>query len=81
MYSIGQYINGNHLTDHTEKDLDIINPAFDKIVGSLHFATKQQVEYAIRIADKSFQAWANHCPCDWKLILSKSTISGECAFF
>ncbi len=71
MYSIGQFINGEHLTEPTEKQQAIINPAYDEQIGNVIFASAEQIESAILSSEKAFISWSETTPMKRARILFK----------
>lgn len=71
MYKIGQYINGEHCLDKNNSTLPIINPAYDKQIGTLEFASEQQIETAISTAEQAFPSWSSTSPLKRARILFK----------
>lgn len=71
MYDIGQFINGQHITIKTQKQQAIINPALDEQIGTVLFANEEQIEMAIRSAEKAFIGWSATAPLKRARILFK----------
>lgn len=71
MYNIGQYINGEHHSTAGTKTMQIINPALEEQIGTLHFADKDQIEHAITSAEQAFNTWSKTAPLKRARILFK----------
>lgn len=70
-YTIGQFINGEHILNDSAERLAILNPATTKTIGELEFATTEQVDNAVNSAKLAFETWSETPPLKRARILFK----------
>ena len=63
MYSkFGQFINGKWQKSSSEETYDVINPATEEIIGKASKANKNDIDLALKSAEKGLEIWKNTSP-------------------
>ena len=53
------FVNGDWVKSHTEKTLDVNNPATQEIIGKVPNFTAQETKSVIENANTAFETWKN----------------------
>ena len=67
----GQFIDGKWCQSSDKKTYDVINPATEEIIGQASKATKDDVDRALRSAEKGLSVWKKTSPWQRSNILRK----------
>lgn len=51
------YINGEWVESSTDRYEDVYNPATNEVIARVPLSTKEEVDYAARVAAEAFQTW------------------------
>ena len=65
------FVNGNWVKSHTEKTLDVNNPATQEIIGKVPNFTAQETKSVIENANTAFETWKNTTAKERSVILKK----------
>ena len=72
MYSkFGQFIDGKWQQSSDKQTYEVINPANEEIIGHASKATKEDVEKALKSAQKGLEIWKNTSPWERSYIIRK----------
>tara|TARA_Y100000590_G_scaffold171113_1_gene195743 strand:- start:1468 stop:2910 length:1443 start_codon:yes stop_codon:yes gene_type:complete len=72
MYSkFGQFIDGKWQVSSKNETYDVINPATEEIIGKASKASPEDVEKALKSAEKGFAAWKKFSPWNRASIIRK----------
>ena len=72
MYNkFGQFINGKWQPSSDKGTYDVINPATEELIGKVSKATPDDVNKALKSAEKGFQVWKNISPWERSRIIRK----------
>ena len=66
------YINGKWKDADAGETIDVINPAFENVIGEMAHARKADLDEALDAADKAFIKWKNVNPFERYKILRKA---------
>ena len=70
MYNkFGQFINGKWQPSSDKGTYDVINPATEELIGKVSKATPDDVNKALKSAEKGFQVWKNTSPWERSKII------------
>ena len=67
----GQFIDGNWQQSKDKGTYEVINPANEEIIGNVSKATPDDVDAALKSAQKGLQVWKNTAPWQRSYILRK----------
>ena len=67
----GQFINGKWQSSSSKETYDVINPATEEIIGKASKATNEDVQLALKSAQKGLEIWKNTSPWERSRILRK----------
>ena len=67
----GQFIDGNWQQSKDKGTYEVINPANEEIIGNVSKATPDDVDAALKSAQKGLQVWKNTAPWQRSNILRK----------
>jgi len=63
MYSkFGQFIDGRWVSAAKKETYDVINPATEEIIGKASKASKEDIDKALKSAEKGFEVWKKTTP-------------------
>ena len=68
---LGQFINGKWQQSSDKGTYDVINPATEEIIGQASKATSEDVELALKSAEKGLEIWRKTPPWHRSNILRK----------
>ncbi len=72
MYNkFGQFINGKWQPSSDKGTYDVINPATEELIGKVSKATPDDVNKALKSAEKGFQVWKNTSPWERSRLIRK----------
>jgi len=72
MYSkFGQFINGKWQQSEKKETYDVINPATEEVIGKASKASTEDIDKALKSAEKGFSAWKKFSPWDRAKIIRK----------
>ena len=72
MYSkYGQFIDGRWQASSNKETYDVINPATEEIIGKASKASANDIDKALKSAEKGFEVWKKHSPWDRAAIIRK----------
>ncbi|KAK2606465.1 mitochondrial aldehyde dehydrogenase [Conoideocrella luteorostrata] len=60
MQPTGLFINNEFVPSSAGRTLESIDPATEKLIATVHAATKEDVDSAVRAAKTAFKQWRNH---------------------
>tara|TARA_A100001015_G_C15037482_1_gene737256 strand:+ start:3071 stop:3349 length:279 start_codon:yes stop_codon:yes gene_type:complete len=67
----GQFINGKWQKSSGGGTYDVINPATEEIIGKASKANKNDIELALKSAEKGLEIWKNTSPWERSKIIRK----------
>ena len=67
----GQFIDGKWQKSSSGETYDVINPATEEIIGKASKANKDDIQKALRSAEKGFEIWKNTSPWERSKIIRK----------
>ena len=67
----GQFINGEWKKSSKGETYDVINPANEEIIGSASKASSEDIELALKSAEKGLEIWKNTSPWERSKIIRK----------
>jgi succinate-semialdehyde dehydrogenase / glutarate-semialdehyde dehydrogenase len=67
----GQFIDGKWQKSSSGETYDVINPATEEIIGKASKANSQDIQKALRSAEKGLQIWKNTSPWERSKIIRK----------
>ncbi len=70
--TLNHYIDGKWVQPTSGKGQDVLNPAKDTVLGQLGYASKGDLDAAIKAAEKGFQVWRKTSPYDRCTIMRKA---------
>jgi len=74
MYSkFGQFIDGKWQQSEKKETYDVINPATEEVIGKASKASPEDVDKALKSAEKGFAVWKKFSPWDRAKIIRKIT--------
>ena len=65
----GQFINGKWQKSSGGETYDVINPATEEVIGKASKANKQDIELALKSAEKGLEIWKNTSPWERSKII------------
>ena len=65
----GQFINGRWQKSTGGETYNVINPATEDIIGKASKANKEDIELALKSAEKGFEIWRSTSPWDRSKII------------
>ena len=68
---LGQFIDGKWQQSSDKGTYDVINPATEEIIGQASKATSQDVDRALKSAEKGLQVWKKTAPWQRSYIIRK----------
>ena len=68
---LGQFIDGKWQQSSDKGTYDVINPATEEIIGQASKATADDVERALKSAEKGLKLWRNTSPWERSKIIRK----------
>ena len=68
---LGQFIDGKWQQSSDKGTYDVINPATEEIIGQASKATPQDVDRALKSAEKGLQVWKKTAPWQRSYIIRK----------
>ena len=72
MYSkFGQFINGKWQKSSSGETYDVINPATEELIGKASKANKNDIDLALKSAEKGLEIWKNTSPWERSKIIRK----------
>ena len=72
MYSkYGQFVDGKWQESSNKETYDVINPATEEVIGKASKASAEDVEKALKSAEKGFEVWKKFTPWDRANIIRK----------
>ena len=72
MYSkYGQFIDGRWQASSNKETYDVINPATEEIIGKASKASANDIDKALKSAEKGFEVWKKYSPWDRAAIIRK----------
>ena len=72
MYSkFGQFIDGKWQSSSNNETYDVINPATEEIIGKASKASSEDVNKALKSAEKGFAVWKKFSPWDRASIIRR----------
>ena len=79
MYSkFGQFIDNKWQQSHNKETYDVINPATEELIGKASKATSNDVEKALKSAQKGFLIWKKYSPWDRSKIIRTISVFINC---
>ena len=70
MYSkFGQFIDGKWQQSHSKETYDVINPATEEIIGKASKASFEDIDIALKSAERGFLEWKKFSPWDRSKII------------
>jgi len=69
--SFGQFIDGKWQHGNNNETYDVINPATEEIIGKPSKASTEDIDKALKSAEKGFKVWKQFSPWDRAAILRK----------
>ena len=67
----GQFINGKWQKSLGGETYNVINPATEEVIGKASKANKNDIELALKSAEKGFETWKNTSPWERSKIIRK----------
>lgn len=67
----GLFIGGEWVDASTDKTIDVMNPATGKKISSISEASEQDVDTAVKAAQKAFESWSKTSPIERQNVLLK----------
>ena len=67
----GQFIDGKWQQSSDKETYDVINPATEEILGKASKATPQDVDKALRSAEKGLEVWKKTAPWQRSYIIRR----------
>ena len=67
----GQFIDGKWQASSSGETYDVINPATEDVIGKASKATPNDVEKALRSAEKGFEIWKKTSPWERSYLIRK----------
>ena len=67
----GQFIDGKWQPSANKETYDVINPAFEEIIGKASEASSVEVDKALKSAERGFEIWKKIKPCERSKIIRK----------
>jgi len=72
MYSrFGQFIDGKWQQSQSKETYDVINPATEELIGKASKASTEDIDRALKSAQKGFLTWRDYSPWDRSKIIRK----------
>ena len=72
MYSkFGQFIDGKWQQSKNKETYEVINPATEEILGNASKASREDVDNALKSAEKGLEIWKNTSPWERSSIIRK----------
>ena len=72
MYSkYGQFIDGRWQASSNKETYNVINPATEEIIGKASKASANDIDKALKSAEKGFEVWKKYSPWDRAAIIRK----------
>ena len=72
MYSkFGQFIDGKWQNSSSSENYDVINPANEEVLGLVPKAQKEDVDKALKSAQRGLEIWRNTSPWERSKIIRK----------
>ena len=65
----GQFINGKWVKSSGGETYEVLNPANEELLGKASKANKNDIELALKSAQKGFDVWKNTSPWDRSKII------------
>jgi len=62
LLTIKNYIGGEWVKSKSEKILDVVNPATQKVLAKVPVSTREEIGEAVNVAKKTFPMWRNTTP-------------------
>lgn len=72
MHTTGSYINGSIHIEGGNREFPNINPADGNQVGSVNFASREDLERAVQSAEKGFKIWSRTPPAERAKVLFRA---------
>ena len=70
MYTkFGQYIDGKWQSSSNKETYDVINPATEEIIGKASKASSEDIDIALKSAERGFLEWKKFSPWDRSKII------------
>jgi len=60
--TIKNYIGGEWVESKSEKILDVVNPATQKLLAKVPVSTREEIDEAVKVAREAFPMWRNTTP-------------------
>ena len=73
---LDHYINGAWVQPTSGKGEDVVNPATNQPIAKLGYASKADLDAAIKAADAGFKVWRKTSAFERAKILRKAAVSG-----
>ncbi len=67
----GQFINSKWSKSSSGETYDVINPATEELLGKASKANNEDINLALKSAQKSFETWKNTSPWERSKIIRK----------
>ena len=67
----GQFINGKWQQAEKKETYDVINPATEEIIGKASKASSEDVQKALKSAEKGLEVWRNTSPWERSKVIRK----------
>jgi len=67
----GQFINGKWQSSSGNETYEVINPATEEVLGKASKANKQDIQLALKSAEKGLEVWKNTSPWERSKIIRK----------
>ena len=72
MYSkFGQFIDGKWQTSSSKETYEVINPATEEVIGNASKASSEDINKALKSAEKGFESWKKFTPWEKSAIIRK----------
>ncbi len=62
LLTIKNYIGGEWIKSKSEKILDVVNPATQKVLAKVPVSTREEIDEAVNVAKETFPMWRNTTP-------------------
>ncbi|MBY0418074.1 MAG: aldehyde dehydrogenase family protein, partial [Pararheinheimera sp.] len=71
MYTLGNYINGQHIASHSGRSQSVFNPATGEAHAQVSLSTADETRAAIAAAATAFQSWSQVTPLNRSRVMFK----------
>jgi succinate-semialdehyde dehydrogenase/glutarate-semialdehyde dehydrogenase len=70
--TLSLYIDGQFIHGGGRKEQDVFNPATNEVIGKLPHASREDLDLALKAAERAFQGWRKSSPMERSKVLRKA---------